>query len=226
MFLATKLLDKNFSCFIGDKIGISRALKYFGPGTYFHKSINFFDNKRIVDIKNKGNFYVSLDEEGGYQLRDELELKKFLNIRTSLENVKNVDIIFNWGKFKRKFIVSGSPRVDLWKSKILKIIYSREIKKIEKIYNKKFILVISSNISSIKNVKRIFSIAYKNYIFRNLREKKEAFNDIYQELNDFKKFSKLMIQIIKNNPSEFFVLRPHPAEEYSAWENLIKRNRD
>ena len=237
MFLATKLLDKNFSCFIGDKIGISRALKYFGPGTYFHKSINFFDNKRIVHIKNKGNFYVSLDEEGGYQLRDELELKKFLNIRTSLENVKNVDIIFNWGKFdnnvckkiypkfKRKFIVSGSPRVDLWKSKILKIIYSREIKKIEKIYNKKFILVISSNISSIKNVKRIFSIAYKNYIFRNLREKKEAFNDIYQELNDFKKFSKLMIQIIKNNPSEFFVLRPHPAEEYSAWENLIKRNK-
>ena len=237
MFLATKLLDKNFSCFIGDKIGISRALKYFGPGTYFHKSINFFDNKRIVDIKNKGNFYVSLDEEGGYQLRDELELKKFLNIRTSLENVKNVDIIFNWGKFdnnvckkiypkfKRKFIVSGSPRVDLWKSKILKIIYSREIKKIEKMYNKKFILVISSNISSIKNVKRIFSIAYKNYIFRNLREKKEAFNDIYQELNDFKKFSKLMIQIIKNNPSEFFVLRPHPAEEYSAWENLIKRNK-
>ena len=237
MFLATKLLDKNFSCFIGDKIGISRALKYFGPGTYFHKSINFFDNKRIVDIKNKGNFYVSLDEEGGYQLRDELELKKFLNIRTSLENVKNVDIIFNWGKFdnnvckkiypkfKRKFIVSGSPRVDLWKSKILKIIYSREIKKIEKMYNKKFILVISSNISSIKNVKRIFSIAYKNYIFRNLREKKEAFNDIYQELNDFKKFSKLMIQIIKNNPSEFFVLRPHPAEEYSVWENLIKRNK-
>ncbi len=237
MFLATKLLDKNFSCFIGDKIGISRALKYFGPGTYFHKSINFFDNKRIVDIKNKGNFYVSLDEEGGYQLRDELELKKFLNIRTSLENVKNVDIIFNWGKFdndvckkiypkfKGKFIVSGSPRVDLWKSKILRIIYSREIKKIEKIYNKKFNLVISSNISSIKNVKRIFSIAYKNYIFRNLREKKEAFNDIYQELNDFKKFSKRMIQIIKNNPSEFFILRPHPAEEHGAWENLIKRNK-
>ena len=67
--------------------------------TYFHKSINFFDNKRIGDIKNKGNFYVSLDEEGGYQLRDELELKKFLNVRTSLENVKNVDIIFNWGNF-------------------------------------------------------------------------------------------------------------------------------
>ena len=93
------MLDKNFSCFIGDKIGISRTLKYFGPGTYFHKSINFFDNKRILDIKNKGNFYVSLDEEGGYQLRDEIELRKFLNVRTSLENVKNVDIIFNWGKF-------------------------------------------------------------------------------------------------------------------------------
>ncbi len=237
MFLATKLLDKNFACFIGDKIGISRALKYFGPGTYFHKSINFFDNKRIVDIKNKGNFYVSLDEEGGYQLRDELELKKFLNIRTSFENVKNVDIIFNWGKFdndvckkiypkfKRKFIISGSPRVDLWKSKILRIIYSREIEKIEKIYNKKFNLIISSNISSIKNVKRIFSIAYKNYVFRDLREKKEAFNDIYQELNDFKKFSELIMQIIKNNPNEFFILRPHPAEEYSSWKNLIKRNK-
>ena len=231
------MLDKNFSCFIGDKIGISRALKYFGPGTYFHKSINFFDNKRIGDIKNKGNFYVSLDEEGGYQLRDELELKKFLNVRTSLENVKNVDIIFNWGnfdnnvckriysKFKKKFIISGSPRVDLWKSKIIKKIYSEEIKEIDKIYNKKFNLIISSNISSFGNVKRIFSIAYKNYTFKDKKEKKEAFNNIYQELNDFKKFSKLIIQVIKTNPDDFFIIRPHPAEEYSTWKNLIKKNR-
>ena len=230
-------MDKNFSCFIGDKIGISRALRYFGPGTYFHKSINFFDNKRIADIKNKGNFYVSLDEEGGYQLRDELELKKFLNVRTSLENVKNIDIVFNWGKFdnnvckriyskfKKKFIISGSPRLDLWKSKIIKKIYSEEIKKIDKIYNKKFNLIISSNISSLENVKRNFSIAYKNYAFKDLNEKKEAFDNIYQELNDFKKFSKLIFQVIKTNPYEFFIIRPHPAEEYSAWENLIKKNR-
>ena len=99
-----------------------------------------FDIKKEFYIKNN-NYYVSLDEEGGYQLRDEIELRKFLNVRTSLENVKNVDIIFNWGKFdnnvckkiyskyKKKFIISGSPRVDLWKSKVVKIIYSEEIKK-------------------------------------------------------------------------------------------------
>ena len=52
-------------------------------------------------------------------------------------------------------------------------------------------------------------------------KEKEAFNNIYQELNDFKKFSKLIIQTIKTNPDEF-IIRPHPAEEYSAWNNLIK----
>ena len=126
-----------------------------------------------------------------------------------------------YSKYKKKFIISGSPRVDLWKSKVVKIIYSEEIKKIDNICDKKFNLVISSNISSLKNVKRIFSIAYKNYIFKNLKEKKEAFNNIYQELNDFKKFSKLIIQTIKTNPDEFFIIRPH--QKYSAWNNLIKK---
>ena len=85
-----------------------------------HISINrqIFLTIKEFGHKNKGNFYVSLDEEGGYQLRDEIELRKFLNVRTSLENVKNVDIIFNWGKFDnnvckkiyskyKKFIISG-----------------------------------------------------------------------------------------------------------------------
>ena len=237
MFLITKLLNKNFSCFVGDKIGISRTLKYFGPGTYFHKSINFFDNRRIKDIISRGNFYVSLDEEGGYQLKDQFELKKFLSVRTSLENIKNINILFNWGKFDNetckkiypnfadKFVVAGSPRVDLWKSEYVKKIYADEIDEIEKIYRKKFCLIISSNISSLKNVKRIFSIAYKNYIFKNPIEKKEAFKNILQELTDFRKFSKLIIQIIKTNPKKFFVLRPHPAEEFDSWKRLIRKNK-
>ena len=177
----------------------------------------------------------SLDEEGGYQLRDELELKKFLNVRTSLENVKNVDIIFNWGnfdnnvckriysKFKKKIYYFRFTKSRFMEIENYKKIYSEEIKEIDKIYNKKFNLIISSNISSFGNVKRIFSIAYKNYTFKDKKEKKEAFNNIYQELNDFKKFSKLIIQVIKTNPDDFFIIRPHPAEEYSTWKKFNKK---
>tara|TARA_Y100000590_G_scaffold465312_2_gene637266 strand:+ start:2626 stop:3852 length:1227 start_codon:yes stop_codon:yes gene_type:complete len=217
-------------------VGISRSINYFGPGTYFHKSINFFDNKRIRDIKSKGNFYISLDEEGGYQLKNEADLKKFLEIRTSHENVKNIDLLFNWGKFdnkickkiyhdyNKKFIITGSPRVDLWSKKFVKKIYSEELKKIDSFCKKNFTLIISSNISSLSDVKRVFRIAYKNFKFNNMKDKRLAFKNISQELKDFKKFSDIIVKIIKSNPTEFFLLRPHPAENLRIWKNIIKKN--
>ena len=50
LYLVSKSLNEGFNCFIGDKIGINRALNYFSPGTYFYKSINVFDNQRIKKL--------------------------------------------------------------------------------------------------------------------------------------------------------------------------------
>ena len=54
LFFINSALKKNFDCFIGDKISISRAVKILGKGIYFYKNLcqfystfklsNFFKN--------------------------------------------------------------------------------------------------------------------------------------------------------------------------------------
>ena len=47
LYFASKALKKNYSCFIGDKMGIFRATKYFNKGVYFYKSLKPFSNVLI-----------------------------------------------------------------------------------------------------------------------------------------------------------------------------------
>ena len=45
LFLISRALKKNVDCFIGDKIAVNRAVRYFKRGVYFHKSINKNDKE-------------------------------------------------------------------------------------------------------------------------------------------------------------------------------------
>ena len=139
LFLISRALKKNIDCFIGDKIAVNRAIRYFKRGVYFHKSINKKDKAYILDIKSKVDTYISLDEEFGFATTNKKQLKNYLDIRSSYENVKNVDRIYNWGKFDQsvwkkkyspftsKFLISGAPRLDIWKKKIYSVIFKNEI---------------------------------------------------------------------------------------------------
>jgi len=51
-FLGLNALKKGFNVIIGDKIATSHATKFFGPGIYFYKSMNFNDTNHIKSIKN------------------------------------------------------------------------------------------------------------------------------------------------------------------------------
>ena len=64
-FLGLNALKKGFNVIIGDKIAISHAIKFFGTGIYFYKSMNFNDTDHIKRVKNKNNIYVVHDEESG-----------------------------------------------------------------------------------------------------------------------------------------------------------------
>ena len=48
MLLGLTALKKGFIVIIGDKIAVSHAIDFFGPGVYFYKSMNFNDTKHIT----------------------------------------------------------------------------------------------------------------------------------------------------------------------------------
>ena len=125
LFLGLNALNKNFDFIIGNKPSIFSAIKFFGPGIYFYKSMNFNDTSHIQYIKKKKNIYVVHDEESGVTHSTSNSVKNFLDIRSSSENINLIDKFYTWGKFdhkawtkkfkknKEKFKMTGSPRLDL-----------------------------------------------------------------------------------------------------------------
>ena len=102
LFFIANNIKENFVFFIGDKLSIKRAIKYFGKGIYFYKSINRNDTGHISQVKNKKNLYVSLDEEGGFVQSNLNSLDSFLQYRSSNKNMSLIDRVYTWGDFDNK----------------------------------------------------------------------------------------------------------------------------
>ncbi len=228
-------LKKNYYCFVGSKQGIFRATRHFSPGNYFYKSINHTDLSHIKKIKNLKNNYFVLDEEGGFQYSSSKEINKFITYRSSLKNVEKIDKFFTWGKFdytewkkrysiyKNKFILSGSPRIDFWKHSIIKKIYKNELIEIKKNFDKNTILIISSFVTSEKEIKKSMRNYEHWHKFKNNKARIKQFKQRKSDLALLKKFLKLINFLSTKNPNYKFVIRPHPSENINDWKKFVKK---
>lgn len=230
LFFISKAISKGFDCFIGDKVAIARAIKLFGPGIYFYKSINHYDTGHIKHIKNN-NLYVVQDEEAGFAKPNNKEFNKFITYRSSYENVKLIDRFYNWGEFdynnyikrykkeKKKFLITGSPRLDLWKKSISDKIFKRQIDKIKKY--KRFVLIASSGVSSLTEFKKRLIVDRTAKKLRNLKEIKKKSNEHMYEYIVFKKTVKLISSIALKFPKINFIVRKHPSENIKDWKKIV-----
>ncbi len=230
LFFASRAISKGFDCFIGDKIAIAKAINFFGPGIYFYKSINHYDTNHIKRVK-KNNLYVAQDEEAGFAKPNDKEFNKFITYRSSRENVKLIDRFYNWGKFdynnyinrykknKKKFLITGSPRLDLWKKKISDKIFKSQIDQIKKY--KKFVLIASSGVSSLNEFKKRLIVDRQAKKLRNQKEiKKKNIEHMYEYIV-FKKTVKLINLLARKFPNINFVIRKHPSESIKDWNKII-----
>ncbi len=228
-------LKKNYACFVGSKQGILRATRHFSPGTYFYKSMNHTDLDHIKKIKKLKNNYFVIDEEGGFQYSTSKQLNKFITIRSSKKNVELIDKFFSWGKFdfeewkkrynsnSKKFKLLGSPRIDFWRDEIITKVYKEELDEIQNKFSKDIVLVISSFLTSKKEVKKFLKNYDHWFKFRNKKEKRNAIKQVMSDYRFFKNYLKMISHISKNNPNLNFVIRPHPNENINDWKQSIKK---
>ena len=232
LFFISRALKKNFACFIGDKVAVNRSIRFFKSGIYFHKSINKNDKDYIKKIRSRVNAYISLDEEAGSAITNAKEFNNLLNYRSSYENVKNVDKIYNWGNFdcqvwkkkyqlyKSKFKIVGHPKFDLLKKKIINLIFKKEINVLKKRY-KDFIFIPSTFISSKKRLEKV--INFEKQRINNSNYLKKRVNDRIFNYKLFLSFKKLISVLSKDFPNLKIVIKPHPTENRNDWEKEIKK---
>ncbi len=233
LFLGLSALNKGFNFVIGNKTSIFAATNFFGPGIYFYKSMNFNDTNHIKSIKKKNNIYVVHDEESGVTHSTSQTFNNFINIRSSEENLKLIDRFYTWGnfdhaawikkyqKYKNKFKMTGSPRLDLCIPKVNEHFLSDEIKQIKRKY-KKYILFISSGISSDVELKNIFKQDKFFFRFKNKIEKLNRINQMKNLRKYFVNSIKLIDYISKKFNNINIVIRPHPNENLKDWKKEIK----
>lgn len=236
LFFIGNNIDNKYFFFIGDKLAVSRAVKNFGPGYYFYKSINKNDISHIKNIKKMGNIYLSLDEEGGYALNNNFYFKSFLKYRSSEENMRYIDRIFTWGSFdhncwkkeykvfKKKIIKTGAPRVDLWRKKIYSKIFQDEIEDLKNKY-KKFLFIPSTFYSSHKDLEKAIIEDKKIKSDETLITQKDRINAKKNDFKLFLKFTLLIKKLSKHYPKKKIIIKPHPTENIDNWIKYIDINK-
>ena len=202
---------------------------FFVPGIILDKSITPSPQrlKEMEFLKKKYFIYTSLDEEVGLLNSDDRYLKE----RYSNQSLKLVDKVFCWGKwdynnlakkfdkYKKKFILSGNPRIDFWRKDFVFFYKKRKLE-----YNNYilFSLNFSYLVSKLEFNKFLKFLVEAKYEDRGLTIDiiKKTQKDSYKM---YKKFSKLIIALAKRTNLRI-VVRPHPTDSLNNYNFLKKYN--
>ena len=231
LLLAVIASKKNFNIYLGtnDVFNILHEKKLISPGIFHTKSLTHGSQKaNFHKSLKKNNFLLTtIDQEHGVIDRGSFD-DLFIKPRIHKDDLKLCNAYFCWGsfdykhlrkKFKYKvFYLTGSPRVDLWKTRFDNIWKNFQFKK-------KYILFVSNfsftnNFYSFKEILKRKDL--EDYYKRSPNLKKEEIAYYNYQTKSMKKFIKLIINFSKKYPNEIIVVRPHPTEKKELWEKVLK----
>ncbi len=187
-----------------------------GRGT----SLEYFWYKRL------GFGLFVLDEEALVRQTDNLFLRKHVP-----SVFKNVEKVFAWGESDRDFwlrsnivpaaklTITGNPRVDLMRPELLK--YHEQ--KVTEIKNKigKYVLI-NTNFPTVNNAMGEFH-KFNISDTRNRATTEEEITGFLSHKRDvFDRFVELIPSLAAAIQPHTLVVRPHPSEDRTVWEELAK----
>jgi len=228
----SKLLIAMESASKGMKVYLGRLKPYllrdfFVPGIILHKSItpSKFRLDELKYYKKKKFIVTSLDEEVGLVNNNP---KKYIKLRYSTESLKLSDRVFTWGnydynnlckefkKYKKKFILSGNPRLDFWRKD-----FDFFLKKKKLEYKDYILFSFNFRLLSKNELDERYQFLEKmDYINRGLSTnyQKKINDDMFRM---YKEFSKL-IKTLSKKTNLKIVVRPHPVDKLKNYDNLKK----
>jgi len=202
---------------------------WFPPGIFHTKDLCPTPNKVafLKELKSRGFWVTSQDEETSL-IHDDPE-QIFHSNRFGIKSLECADSVFFFGQrdcsilsqvypaFRNKFLVTGSPRIDLWRT-TAKARHQEH-----------------SNKSPYFGILSNFGFPFLDepiveWLARSLRDNefKDSFDfwnsGIRGQLCNVEpalQFIEMIESVAKARPDTHFVVRPHPTESVGAWEHIL-----
>ena len=219
--LASEFCKNGWIVYIGQKQQLFPYIRSFSKAVWFLKSIVPGEISLLKKIKKSGNYIATLDVEGLVTH----SFEKYAYVRYNKETIKLTNLIFFWNKFHynlvkkisnkrdlKKFYITGSPIMDLWKFKKKKkkakhILICTSFTIANNYFGKKILNLFTDNAD------KKYSSLFKNHLNKT---------SIYYEIG-FKSYVKNLGKIFNKYKHKNFVIKPHPAENIKIWKNFVNK---
>ena len=218
-----------------ENYSLLNSISKLKPGIFHTKSIvhgtkkkNFHDS-----LKRKNFLITSIDEEAALINKD---LTSFSETRFNNEALSTVDKIFCWGQYdydflkkkfpihEEKFILSGSPRMDLSK-KIFSEYWRPKIKDNKENKNNILLALNFPVVNGYIVKEKIYNEMKRQGFFEKSKVKEQEYFDYIEDSRKsflaFKDLINYLSQELKNCK---FIVRPHPMEKIETWKKLLQEN--
>ncbi len=240
LFLACLCVNRKNRIFVGQSGAINRLVPQMRGGIYLGKDIFTGEPFPRVDISNyillkQQQFkFIQLGEEGIPFVGDEKSWREALKIELNPNYLCEDDYVCTWGEFQSDFYKSrqpacqnniyptGHPRFDLYKPSY-RSFFAADANKIREKYGE-FILI-NTNLSYANNslgLVDIFSTRH-GYVPTNYEARTKVIENWGYSSNVLIDFVKLINRLSKEFPEEKFIIRPHPGEDWSFYQNIFNQ---
>ena len=222
---------KNFRCFILDRNFFLDNISKFKPGIVIYKSVVPNDERIIKKVKDFGNIFVCIDEEGILQWDEEYIYKirygdnslKILDFLIMLNKKQENLLLQNYKIDGNKYLTFGYPRIEFLEALSKKHELSNISKKIKDKYGK-YIFFPTSFPSNHMMGKKGNSLSIQEALGKQEDSNQKRFysnsmNLIYEMERHY---INLLFYLAKKNQDINIILRPHPTESVKVWKERIK----
>ena len=235
LVMASKIVDGKTTCFVGQHNVLNQIAPLFNGGVYMGKNIfleNMNSTNEIYELYKQNNFSILWNHEegaiyGGSKDKWNNELKELLDPN----RLSKDDMILCWGNYQKEYYESfntsipikivGGYRLDLGQKSELRAL----LKSTNRVKEKDYILIDTNcawgnhfmpNQQEYKVFQEKAKLNYSDHLTKH-----NLLGLLSEDLIKIGFFCNLISYLMENNPTHQFVLRPHPTESLSFYENVF-----
>ena len=225
LLLGACAVDKGFAVIIGHKEIIRRNLHLLPCGVVLEKDFRLPICSVARRARAAGHRIMALDEEGLVTFKD-----WYLKNHVSRQTLAVLDKVFTWGPMQTSWITEafpsapisevGNPRLDLMRSEYCEM-FKDAITDLHSEFGK--YILINSNFGWCNNAMH----GFEEYFIKSLKletknQLKFFSGGIKYQRSIMKSFEQLIPALAKAVTPQKIVIRPHPSELSSNWDEFAK----